>query len=160
MQQQQPKPNVSQPSWWKRKLWILPVWGWLIAGFLLLGAIGSANKPPASTTSTIAQPTATVIVAVATQPRPAISTLLPTPTNTPIVALAPSPTQLVAVLPTRPPIVSNGQPVGGWSSPVGKVTCDSFKSQADAQHYWLAHNHKPASLDGDKNGLACDSYSY
>lgn len=38
-------PNESPQRWWRRSYWRVPVWGWAVGAFVLLGAAGGALEP-------------------------------------------------------------------------------------------------------------------
>lgn len=49
-----PPANTPAPKWWKRKMWVLPVWAWAIAAVVVIAAIGSASGGDGDTSQTAA----------------------------------------------------------------------------------------------------------
>lgn len=104
----QPQPPASPTKWWSKKLWKLPVWGWILVVLVVLGAIGSitgtkkeerSETKPSQTTAAASETTGDS-VAPETTAEPAttsgtapVTTVAPTtvpPTTVPPTTLPPT----------------------------------------------------------------------
>jgi hypothetical protein len=136
----QPTPPVDKPKWWKRRFAKLPVWAWIAAAVLLMGAIGAATKKdedktvqPVSTSDPVTLTTVESTEPVDTDPPP---TDAPTTTRaTTTTTLPPTTTVPPTTAPPAPPIVVEGN--GNQVVPLGQVI--------DSPHVVIASN------DGNSN---------
>ena len=68
---------------------------------------------------------------------------------------APAPT------PSAPPPASRPSPSSGPDKPISEVNCSDFSTHAAAQHWFTGHggsaSNDVAGLDGNHNGIACES---
>lgn len=109
---------------------------WAVIGLVVIGLARGLGSPGA-------QPS-----------RPTISTaplrLLPAATVRPLATQGRPATQRPAVRPPADPVVPRG--------PAGDANCSDFLSQAQAQAFFNAAGPgDPHGLDGDSDGIACES---
>ena len=90
-----------------------------------------------------------------TTPSPTSTPIPPTstPTNTPL----PPPTPTSTPLPTPVPPTNTPTPGTGWDCSGDLYNCSDFDSCEKVMEYFLACPGDPSRLDGDKDGVPCES---
>lgn len=131
------------------------------ASIATTAAMTSTPQPPATTTATATPPATTMTTLTPT----ATPTPTPTPTATPTATPASTPTPTPAPTPTPEPTptatptedtVETPPPSGPPSDP---YDCSDFDTHAQAQAVLDENPDDPSGLDGDGNGIACESLS-
>lgn len=120
-------------------------------------AMTSTPRPPSTTTATATPPATTTTTLTPTATPTPIPTATPTatPASTPTPTPAPTPTP--EPTPTATPTedaVETPPPSGPPSDP---YDCSDFDTQAQAQAVLDENPDDPSGLDGDGNGIACES---
>lgn len=118
-------------------------------------AMTSTPQPPSTTTATATPPATTTTTLTST----ATPTPTPTPPTTPTATPASTPTPTPAPTPTATPTeetVETPPPNGPPSDP---YDCSDFDTHAQAQAVLDENPDDPSGLDGDGNGIACESLS-
>ena len=120
-------PAAGSQSWWKRKVWKLPVWAWILIAMVIIGAAASSSNKDKAKDASDTTVAATAIDAASGDtgaPESAATTTdvpatasadatIPTPTGAPTTTVAPTTVATTTLAPTTtvpaPPVLLQGR---------------------------------------------------
>ena len=144
--------------------------GLIILSVALSGSESTTDTPVDEAPPVAVEPTTAPIIAPEPTATPVAPEPTPEPTVAPVETAAPEPTVTPApeppteeptIAPTPAPIATTA-PAPQIGLPVcvnADCNCSDFTSQAEAQAVFDAFPGDPHGLDGDGNGIACESLS-